>query len=196
MTENDDKSQREEPQNQTDNELWSEYTKNIEPLKNKDAYIENTQAQKKSPSHKQIKECSPLDKQTNKQTNKGHDISNTQNRDLDHKTAQKLRRGQLPIEDRLDLHGLTQNQAYDALIEFIPNAYHNGKRCVLIVTGKGYARHGDTSLLSQKPGILRQKTPEWLNSTPLVQYVLKVQPSRPNHGGEGALYVLLRRKRE
>ncbi len=102
----------------------------------------------------------------------------------------------MDIDARLDLHGMSQNQAYDALLEFIPRSYASGKRCVLIVTGKGHQRHGNQSLLERTDGVLKQKTPQWLNDAPLFQYILSVQTAKPKHGGEGALYILLRRNKE
>jgi len=117
--------------------------------------------------------------------------------DMDHRTRQRLKRGKMTIDGRIDLHGMTQQQAFQILKEYIPQAHNDGKRCILIITGKGQPRSGDPSLIerSESMGVLKQKTPEWLSTPPLVSYVLDIQLARPNHGGEGALYVLLRRKR-
>jgi len=181
-------------QSAEDKVLWAEVTKNIEPLKGKNIvsdFDKNPDVTRKKPdkhnaSIRQAHEglpCSEI-------------YGSYKSNDIDHRTEQRLRRGQLDIEGRLDLHGMNQNQAYDALLHFIPKSYDSGKRCVLIVTGKGYKRHGDQSLLERTDGVLKQKTPQWLNDAPLSQYVLNVQAAKPKHGGEGALYVLLRRNRE
>ena len=104
--------------------------------------------------------------------------------DLDRRTWLKLRRGLYPIDARLDLHGLTQDQAHDRLAAFLSGAHTRGSRCVLVITGRG-ARTG---------GTLRTMTPRWLDEAPLRPLVLTFAQARVEHGGEGALYVLLRRR--
>jgi DNA-nicking Smr family endonuclease len=107
---------------------------------------------------------------------------------LDRRSAERLRRGQLPIDGRLDLHGLTQREAAERLAEFIAGGEAAGKRCLLVITGKGLARDGG--------GILREQVPRWLNQPPNRPRVLAFDYARPQHGGMGALYVLLKRRRE
>ncbi len=106
--------------------------------------------------------------------------------DVDRSTGDKLRRGNLAIDGRLDLHGLTQPEAHDALDRFLASSAHMGRRCVLVITGKGVGASG---------GVLRQAVPRWLNEAPNRARVLAVTPAQPRHGGAGALYVLLKRKR-
>lgn len=108
--------------------------------------------------------------------------------DLDRRTAQRLQRGRLPIEATLDLHGMTQAAAHEALNGFIGRSEALGRRCVLVVTGKG--RGGEET------GVLRRQVPHWLNQAPLRGRVLAFDFARPEHGGMGALYVLLKRRRE
>ena len=104
--------------------------------------------------------------------------------DLVRRTWLRLRRGLYPIEARLDLHGLTQDQAHDRLTGFLRGAHTRGNRCVLVITGRG-ARSG---------GTLRAMTPRWLDESPMRPLVLSFSEARVEHGGEGALYVLLRRR--
>jgi DNA-nicking Smr family endonuclease len=104
--------------------------------------------------------------------------------DLDRRTWLKVRRGLYPIDARLDLHGLTQDQAHDRLTGFLRGAHTRGNRCVLVITGRG-ARSG---------GTLRAMTPRWLDEAPARPLVLAFTEARLEHGGEGALYVLLRRR--
>ena len=113
---------------------------------------------------------------------------------LDRRTEEKLRRGQLPIDGRIDLHGLTQDRAHDALCRFIEGAAARGHRCVLVITGKGRSSHADDQWIFND-GILRARLPEWLSSAPMAQHVLKHIVSQPKDGGEGAYYVYLRRRR-
>ncbi|MFL2669257.1 MAG: Smr/MutS family protein [Alphaproteobacteria bacterium] len=107
--------------------------------------------------------------------------------DLDKRTLERLRRGLLRPEARLDLHGMTQDQAYPSLMSFLEASQAGGKRCVIVITGRGRMTDGG--------GILRRETPGWLNSSTARSRVLGFATARPRDGGVGALYVLLRRAR-
>ena len=107
---------------------------------------------------------------------------------IDKRQAERFRGGRLPIEGRIDLHGRTQQQAHDALQDFLARAFAAGKRCVLVITGKG--------MTAAKTGVLKENVPRWLNEPSLRRSVLAFDYAEPQHGGEGALYVLLKRKRE
>ncbi len=104
---------------------------------------------------------------------------------LDRRTAQRVSRGVFPIEGRLDLHGLTRDQAHARLLPFIASAYERGKRTVLVITGKGPAGGG----------VLKSEVPRWLNLPPIRDKVLGFSHAQPKDGGEGALYVLVKRRR-
>jgi len=104
---------------------------------------------------------------------------------IDRRSAIRLRRGRLPIEATLDLHGLTQRAAFDRLCDFIAGAESAGKRCVLVITGKGLS----------SGGALRDQVPRRLNLAPNRARVLAFDYARQHHGGAGALYVLLKRRR-
>jgi DNA-nicking Smr family endonuclease len=88
----------------------------------------------------------------------------------------------------LDLHGLTQEEAHRQLDGFLAHAAHAGRRCVLVITGKGVWR--------EESGILKEMVPRWLNEAPNRGRVLAIATAQPRHGGSGALYVLLKRRRE
>ncbi len=107
---------------------------------------------------------------------------------VDKRTAARLRKGRMPIEGRLDLHGMTQNQARRELDQFLARAHDEGRRCVLVITGKGLREDGSV-------GVLRGALPGWLNRPPNRARVIAFSPATPRDGGEGALYVLLKRKR-
>jgi DNA-nicking Smr family endonuclease len=102
---------------------------------------------------------------------------------IDRRNAQRLKRGQMVIEARLDLHGLTQSEAHGALQRFVARSHDQGRRALLIITGKGHE------------GVLRRAVPRWLDEPALRPLVLAREEAQPRHGGEGALYVLLRRRR-
>ncbi|HTV89434.1 MAG TPA: Smr/MutS family protein [Stellaceae bacterium] len=102
---------------------------------------------------------------------------------IDRRTAERVRRGRYPLEARLDLHGMTQDEAHRALVGFVAGARAEGRRCVLVITG-----HGRVS-----GGVLKAATPRWLAEPGLRAHILTIAPARPQHGGNGALYVLLRK---
>ena len=104
---------------------------------------------------------------------------------LDRTTRQKLSRGNLPVDARIDLHGHNAQQADTRLRAFIEKSASCGHRCVLVITGKG-ARGG---------GILKRQVPLWLKQLPLCSIVLAISEATPRDGGTGAIYVLLRRTR-
>ena len=107
---------------------------------------------------------------------------------LDKRTAARLRRGQLPVEGRIDLHGLTQDEAHRALTAFLAASRDAGRRCVLVITGKGLGPDGSV-------GVLRAAVPRWLNEASNRRHVFAFRQAVPRDGGEGALYILLKRQR-
>lgn len=118
---------------------------------------------------------------------------------LDRRTSERLRRGQYPIESRLDLHGMNQDQAHRALALFIRQCHAARKRCVLVITGKGgrqkESRDGPY-VNPEPPGVLKRKVPEWLRQPDLAPLILSSATATPAHGGAGALYILLKRQRD
>jgi DNA-nicking Smr family endonuclease len=115
---------------------------------------------------------------------------------LDQRKADRLRQGRLPIDARLDLHGMTQDAAHAALDRFLNSAAARGDRCVLIITGKGAAkRTDDNAIMPARGGVLRAAVPRWLGESTMRPFIVAVHPAALQHGGDGALYVLLKRKR-
>ena len=107
---------------------------------------------------------------------------------LDRRTLANLRRGRIPPQATIDLHGMTQAAAHRVLGPFVVRAQADGKRCVLVITGKGYGTEGAI-------GVLKTAVPRWLNEPPLVARILGFCHAPPALGGEGALLILLRRLR-
>lgn len=105
---------------------------------------------------------------------------------LDKRNAMRLRRGQLEIEARIDLHGMTRDEAEQRLRRFLLTGYAQGKRCVLVITGKG-TRGG---------GVIRGALAGWLNGAGLRPIVVAFSEARAKDGGGGAFYVYLRRERK
>jgi DNA-nicking Smr family endonuclease len=106
---------------------------------------------------------------------------------LDRRTMQRLARGLFSIEATLDLHGLSRNKAHEALLATVAAVQGPERRCILVVTGHG--RRG-----AEGAGVLRELLPRWLNEPGLRARVLAFATAQPRHGGQGATYVLLRRK--
>ncbi len=112
---------------------------------------------------------------------------------MDRRNYDRMRRGKLAPEARLDLHGLTAGQAHARLNGFIADAQARGLRLVLVITGKGRSSGMDD--FHRTGGILRHSLPHWLRQPHLAPLVLEVSPAHVRHGGEGAFYIYLRRKR-
>jgi DNA-nicking Smr family endonuclease len=109
---------------------------------------------------------------------------------LDRRQKQRLARGTEPIDGRIDLHGKTQSEAHAALLGFLRRAQAEGARYVLVITGKGGA-----SGWSGERGILKRQVPMWLRLPEFRPHVLAVEDADVAHGGQGALYVRMRRAR-
>lgn len=107
-------------------------------------------------------------------------------RSLDLPTRKKLAKGRLPIEGTVDLHGLTQSEAHALLLSFLHRAYADGRRHVLVITGKGESFRSD--------GVLRRAVPAWFATSPFRALVSGQEAAGRRHGGGGAIYVRLRRR--
>ena len=113
---------------------------------------------------------------------------------LDKRLHRRLARGRSAIDRSIDLHGMNQAQAHDALRGFLAGAQARGDRLVVVVTGKGAARaRGLESSGADAPGVLRRIVPHWLHAPDMRAIVLGFEEAGRAHGGAGALYVRLRR---
>lgn len=113
---------------------------------------------------------------------------------MDQKAFGKLKRGKLKPEGRIDLHGMTLDRAHPALSRFIMSSHRQGKRLVLVITGKGKQRD-EGGPIPVRMGVLRHQVPQWLQMAPLASVILQVSQAHISHGGGGAYYVYLRRQR-
>jgi DNA-nicking Smr family endonuclease len=103
---------------------------------------------------------------------------------LGRRMKQRVARGKEAIDARLDLHGLTQSEAHSALLYFLRNAHARDARLVLVITGKGRG---------SEIGVLRRQVPQWLGLPEFREFVVGFEDASIRHGGEGALYVRVRR---
>lgn len=104
---------------------------------------------------------------------------------FDRRTYERLREGHIAIEGQVDLHNCTQEEAFTKVNQFLDDAWFEGRRCLLVITGKGTARDGG--------GVLRSDVPRWITEGKHRDRLIGIGPADSRHGGDGALYVLLRR---
>lgn len=164
--------------------LWQKVVKGVTPWR------DEPQPASLSPSQKT--------KKISKKTAVSYAMQDSQkptiSKNLDRRTEEKLTKGKMPIESTLDLHGMTQNQAHKTLNDFLTRSYQSGKRCVLVITGKGSGKHNEDGIVSERreKGVLRARLPDWLAMNPLNHIVLRHVPAHQKHGGSGAFYIYLK----
>ena len=110
---------------------------------------------------------------------------------FDRRLKQRLARGTEPLDDRIDLHGKTQSEAHAALLSFLRKAQSHGARFVLVITGKGGGGRDDWS----ERGVLKRQVPQWLRLPEFRGYVVGFEDAHSGHGGAGALYLRIRRRK-
>ena len=111
---------------------------------------------------------------------------------LERRLKRDLSRGRAEIDSAIDLHGMNQAQAHQALRGFLVHMQTQGAKLVIVVTGKG-GRQGSTEWFDER-GVLRRLVPQWLREADMRAVVLGFEEAGRAHGGAGALYVRLRRR--
>jgi DNA-nicking Smr family endonuclease len=160
--------------------LWRTITKSISPLPGRVVEEDETRTAADQPASSAKSSPSPSKPATPPQRPKAPPLQ-----PLDRRMRQRVARGREPIDARFDLHGLTQSEAHAALSRFLHAASARGARLVLIITGKG-SRSGE--------GVLKRQVPLWLALPEFRNLVIGFEEAHVAHGGEGALYVRLRRR--
>jgi DNA-nicking Smr family endonuclease len=110
---------------------------------------------------------------------------------FDRRLRQRVARGRAAIDARLDLHGMTQKQAHGALLHFLAQAQAQDAKLALVVTGKGI---GGAAGSASERGVLRRQVPLWLSLPEFRRFIVSFEQAHASHGGEGALYLGLRRR--
>lgn len=173
-------------------DLWHHVAQTVRPLKSKRRAAQPKEEPTSAPAAKvkAAKPAAPAAPPPKLQAKpaKPHELTHGLSHGVDRRQAERFRKGKLPIEGKIDLHGRTQQDAHDDLLAFLKRAHAAGRRTVLVVTGKG--------MTTSRTGILRQAVPRWLNEPSFRPLVLAFDYAEPQHGGEGALYVLIKRVRE
>jgi DNA-nicking Smr family endonuclease len=116
---------------------------------------------------------------------------------FDRRQKQRVARGRDAIDARIDLHGMTQSEAHGALLRFLRRAQADGARIALVVTGKGMRKGGDNSAgdFVNARGVLKRQVPLWLSLPEFRPFIVGFEDAHVSHGGQGALYLRLRRAR-
>jgi len=120
---------------------------------------------------------------------------------FDRNAGRRLRSGRIEIEARLDLHGMTQDEAHRALRSFLNGCQARGLRWVLVITGKGRSGPDDVDAsgmfaTQRGRGVLKRNVPRWLAEPDIRSLVVSYASAALHHGGEGALYIQLRMRRD
>lgn len=192
-----DKDDQGDPLSGEDRKLWDFVTRSIRPLDKTPKDLRKGRTPKPSAHAKEVKEQTEgLDRLLPVWKIPGFGLKPAEGAPvptqagIDRRTSDRLKRGEMQIERRLDLHGMRQSEAQDRLTRFLLDCHDADCRCVLVITGKGNRFNPE-----QEAGILRRQLPVWIGMTPLSPIVLSYSKARPKDGGDGAFYILLRRRR-
>ncbi len=164
--------------------LWTSVIKSIPPLRESTATDEDDGARMASSARPAVAPAKPAPIAPSLTDKKLPRLA-----PLGRRMKQRVARGKELIDGRLDLHGLTQSEAHAALLRFLRAASSRGARLVLVITGKG-ARVGEGEL-----GVLKRQVPQWLGLPEFRPLVVGFEGAHVAHGGEGALYVRVRRSK-
>mgnify|MGYP002785000570 CR=1 FL=1 len=165
-------------------ELWEDVTREDKPLEKRGRVPAKVKSAKKK-NDAAVRPQASIPYSALPDIEKGEYIG------IDRNTQERFRKGEMDIDGRLDLHGLTRDEARDKVAAFIASHYGRGSRFLLIITGKGtFHKTPD-----EQVGILRNSFPDWLSEPDIRPYILAFDGAKAKHGGSGAFYVLLRRKR-
>lgn len=189
-----------------DKELWRKVSDTAKPMHTAPMRAVRDPAASPMPLPKQIDVAAPklsgfqLGSKAKDKT-PGHDLMPSlsdrvasQPVQMDRKAFGRMKKGKLYPEARIDLHGMTLSQAHPALIGFVMRSYGEGKRLVLVITGKGKSKQDDGPI-PVRHGVLKHQVPQWLQMMPLKPVVMQVSEAHLKHGGSGAYYIYLRRPR-
>ncbi|MGD9637595.1 MAG: Smr/MutS family protein [Alphaproteobacteria bacterium] len=174
---------------QEEKKLWHEFVKDVKPLHKNSIDPIETDDISSILEEKEITDVENLAAKKSLLIRKERKRNETAKRvSIDTKKAREIKKKGLKTEAKLDLHGLTQNMAYDRLCRFVEQNWLRGVRNLLIITGKGKDLEGS--------GILRQMLPKWLGESKFDKMILHITNAKPSQGGDGAFYVVLRKNRE
>ncbi len=172
-----------------DKNLWNLMTQDVKPL-----HPEKPSAQKPESQSKSSKTATPKPQKLKDPIPQTRAVVE-KSREIDKNTKDKLVKGKLKIEKRIDLHGMRQEEAFQSLKKFVESAHSSGNRLVLVITGKGAQSVNPEHWMEDARGVLKRKFPSWMEQSPFKNIVLQYHHARPRDGGDGAFYVYLRKKK-
>lgn len=170
--------------------LWESVAKQVRPLRKKPRAAKPPAAETESETPVRGKLAAPPKRHVSVQTENPKKPAVPPLAPLGRRERSKLSRGRMEIDARLDLHGMTQLRAHRALFGFLQRAHHDGLTFVLVITGKGKMGAAES-----ERGVLRRQVPQWLALPEFRSLVVGFEEAHIGHGGEGALYVRIRRSR-
>ena len=181
-----------ETDRETDAELWAHVARSAKPLEKprRTPSAQPFKPRANPPAKKTAPASRPAPRAAAKQPPAARGET------LDRQTSRQLERGRIAVEARIDLHGMRQREAHAALRRFLNTAQGKGRRNVLVITGKGAAPDATRPFYEESGrGVLRQAVPHWLSHPDLAHVVASYSEAPRRLGGEGALYVRLRKSR-
>jgi DNA-nicking Smr family endonuclease len=191
VTGTNDRRRGHRPLNEDEHAVWQGVTRSVTPLRRRPrlstAHAEDEMARPAAPP-------APDAKKNLVRTQPAPKLAAPVPAPLARRLKQRVARGAEPIDARIDLHGMTQAQAHHALLRFLRNAQADGARMVLVITGKG-ARGDEPRDFTADRGVLKRQVPLWLRLPEFRPLVVGFTDAGIGHGGEGALYVQVRRNR-
>ena len=161
---------------------WEIYTREVRPIEKK--RLKPRAPAKHSPEKAAARAAASTEPIKLSEINAPNSLSGDVYKSLERTREKSLRQGNFEIDAKLDLHGMTQVEAFKALTEFMRKITKAGKRHLLIITGKGIGG----------AGVLRSNLENWLGQLPESPSILALRPAASKHGGEGAFYVVMRKK--
>ncbi|MBR1648516.1 MAG: Smr/MutS family protein [Alphaproteobacteria bacterium] len=169
-----------------DDDFWKEIIKDIVPLKSDKKDLSRkkvllTVTRKITPSTVYAGE--PLER-----------LDFDEAKGIDANTFRRFKTGRMPLDGKLDLHGYTEDQAFEKVTNFIKSSYLKSFRCVEIITGKGLHAQSDSDFFKSR-GVLKDRVPQWLNSPELRSLILAITHPEHTRGGSGVIRILLRRRK-
>lgn len=172
--------------NNEDELWWKEATKDIIPLEKND--------RETSKPKKELKVTPKITANSVYSGNKLSDLKFGNTDNIDANTAKKFRKGEFMVEAELDLHGYTESNAFEKVLNFVKNSYLKQYRCITIITGKGLHVTEESDIFSIR-GVLKDRVPQWLNLPEVRPLILSINHPAPKDGGSGVIQILLRRHR-
>jgi len=175
-----------------DTELWKKYIKSVTPMKGaRQDFLSLPSLLNNAVSNTSFNNSSSsLNRFIDTQEKNVKNYQENHVKKAEKNLSKSMRRGEFAFDAKIDLHGYSQDQAYDALHNFIEKNYFSQKRHLLIITGKGKFCYQTY----QNMGILKPKLPEWFYDSHFAKYVSVYQKAAPKDGGSGAYYIILRKK--